>query len=184
MSLQLEVGKSYKDRNGNLVTITHKSNYLGTYPYTGDNKSTYMQDGRFSHYDDTHVYDLVEEVRVGVALTTPVSVSAWTFHNSKLKLKQVEKETKMQDQIVTINCTLVVRDIEGTLTLQVHPKDEFWRADDHTTVLDSNFELVLPKAKVEELYTERLLAKVQKADQEYKEALEAFETAKDFIDNL
>lgn len=106
------------------------------------------------------------------------------FGTTYLFPDNIKEETKMQDQIVTINCTLVVRDIEGTLTLQVHPKDEFWRADDHTTVLDSNFELVLPKAKVEELYTARLLAKVQKADQEYKEALEAFDTAKEFITSL
>jgi 5-methylcytosine-specific restriction endonuclease McrBC GTP-binding regulatory subunit McrB len=176
MSLQLEVGKTYKDRKGNLVTITDKRDYACTYPYTSHGAtSTYMPDGRFSEEDMFHDYDLVEEV-----LTMPMFGSTWAFPN----FKQVEEETKMQDQIVTINCTLVVRDIEGTLTLQVHPKDEFWRADDHTTVLDSNFELVLPKAKVEELYTERLLAKVQKADQEYKVALEAFETAKDFLDNL
>jgi hypothetical protein len=106
------------------------------------------------------------------------------FSTTYLFPDNIKEETKMQDQVITLNCTLVVRDIEGTLTLQIHPKDEFWRADQSTTVLDSNFELVLPKAKVEELYTERLLAKVQKADQDYKEALEAFETAKDFIDNL
>ena len=106
------------------------------------------------------------------------------FGTTYLFPDNIKEETKMQEQIVKINCTLVVRDIEGTLTLQVHPKDEFWRADESTTVLDSSFELVLPKAKVEELYTERLLAKVQKADKDYKEALEAFETAKDFIDNL
>jgi hypothetical protein len=175
MSLQLEVGKTYKDREGTLVTITCKTDFECTYPYVGDNKRTYMPDGRFREEDMYHDYDLVEEI-----LTMPMFGSTWAFPN----FKQVEEETKMQDQIITINCTLVVRDIEGTLTLQVHPKDEFWRADDHTTVLDSNFELVLPKAKVEELYTERLLAKVQKADKEYKEALKAFETAKDFLDNL
>jgi hypothetical protein len=106
------------------------------------------------------------------------------FGTTYLFPDNIKEEAKMQEKVITINCTLVVRDIEGTLTLQVHPKDEFWRADQSTTVLDSNFELVLPKAKVEELYTERLLAKVQKADQDYKEALEAFESAKTFIDNL
>ncbi len=176
MTLQLEVGKTYKDREGNLVTITDKTDYDCTYPYfCNGNQSTYMPDGRFREYHTYHDYDLVEEV-----LTMPMFSSTWAFPS----FKQVEEETKMQEQVITINCTLVVRDIEGTLTLQVHPKEEFWRADDSTTVLDSNFELVLPKAKVEELYTERLLAKVQKADKDYKEALEAFETAKDFIDNL
>jgi hypothetical protein len=174
MSLQLEVGKTYKTRNGKVVTITDNAG-LGIYPYIGDNSCGYACNGKFSNLGNFHDLDLVEEV-----LTMQMFSSTWAFPN----FKQVEEETKMQDQIVKINCTLVVRDIEGTLTLQVHPKDEFWRADDHTTVLDSNFELVLPRAKVEELYTERLLAKVQKADKEYKEALEAFETAKDFLDNL
>jgi hypothetical protein len=182
MSLQLEVGKTYKNRDGNLVTITRKADFECIYPYTGDNESTYMPDGRFRGYDMYHDLDLVEEVRVGIALTTPMFESAWTFNNPRLK--QIEKETKMQDQIITITCTLVVRDIEGTLTLQVHPKDEFWRADESTTVLDSNFELVLPKAKIEELYTERLLAKVKKTYKDYTEASVALESAKTFIDNL
>jgi hypothetical protein len=241
MSLQLEVGKTYKDREGRLITITGKRDFNCTYPYTGDSGKTYMPNGRFYDFD-FHDNDLVKE-----ALTMQMVSSTWGFPN----FKQVEEETKMslelevgvtyisregslvtivervidakvfpfrgdnkiaytkegsefinleskndliqikstevtkmQDQIITINCTLVVRDIEGTLTLQVHPKDEFWRADAATTILDSSFELVLPRAKVEELYTERLLAKVQKADKDYKEALEAFDAAKTFLDNL
>jgi len=174
MSLQLEVGKTYKTRNGSLVTIANNAG-LGIYSYIGDNDCDYACNGKFNNLGNFHDLDLVEEV-----LTMQMFSSTWAFPN----FKQVEEETKMQDQVITIKCTLVVRDIEGTLTLQVHPKEEFWRADQSTTVLDSNFELVLPRAKVEELYTERLLAKVQKADKEYKEALEAFDAAKDFIDNL
>jgi hypothetical protein len=180
MSLQLEVGKTYKDREGTLVTITCKTAFACTYPYYGDNSAYYMPDGRYREYDLYHDNDLIEEV------STPMFGTTWTFPNFKqvVGVPTLTEETKMQDQIITINCTLVVRDIEGTLTLQVHPKDEFWRADATTTVLDTNFELVLPRAKVEELYTQRLLAKVQKADQDYKEALEAFDTAKTFLDNL
>jgi hypothetical protein len=176
MKLEIAINKCYKTREGDLVTIIGKSKPMTrpTYPFMGSNGKVYMSNGKANEYAKSDL-DLVEEV-----LTMPMFSSTWAFPN----FKQVEEETKMQDQVITINCTLVVRDIEGTLTLQVHPKDEFWRADQSTTVLDSNFELVLPKAKVEELYTERLLAKVQKADKEYKEALEAFETAKDFLDNL
>jgi hypothetical protein len=176
MKLEIAIGKCYKNRLDKLVHITGKSipTARHIYPFAGSNGVVYMANGKANQYAQSDL-DLIEEVP-----SIAMFGSTWAFNN----FKQVEEETKMQDQIVTINCTLVVRDIEGTLTLQVHPKDEFWRADDHTTVLDSNFELVLPKAKVEELYTERLLAKVQKADQEYKEALEAFDTAKEFIDNL
>lgn len=176
MKLEIALGKTYKTREGDLVTITGNGSPTARhiYPFVGNNGVIYMANGKANEYAQTYL-DLIEEVP-----SIAMFGSTWAFPN----FKQVEEETKMQNQIVTINCTLVVRDIEGTLTLQVHPKDEFWRADDHTTVLDSNFELVLPRAKVEELYTERLLAKVQKADKEYKEALEAFETAKEFIDNL
>jgi hypothetical protein len=179
MSLQLEVGKSYKTRDGRVVTIVSFTEF-GGYPYKDNNEDSYTSDGRFYDFG-FHDNDLVEEV-----LTMQMFSSTWAFPNFKqaVGVPTLTEETKMQDQIITINCTLVVRDIEGTLTLQVHPKDESWRADDSTTVLDTNFELVLPKAKVEELYTQRLLAKVQKADQDYKEALEAFDAAKDFLDNL
>jgi hypothetical protein len=106
--------------------------------------------------------------------------STWAFPN----FKQVEEETKMQDQITTLLCTLTVCDADGELHLEVYPPDQAWRESSTLTVLDASFELVLSKAKIEELYTARLLATVQKADQEYKEALEAFETAKDFLNNL
>jgi hypothetical protein len=176
MKLEIAIGKCYKNRLDKLVHITGKSipTARHIYPFAGSNGVVYMSNGKANQYSQSDL-DLIAEVP-----SIAMFGSTWAFPN----FKQVEEETKMQDQIVKINCTLVVRDIEGTLTLQVHPKDEFWRADQSTTVLDSNFELVLPKAKVEELYTERLLAKVQKADQDYKEALEAFETAKDFLDNL
>lgn len=173
MSLQLEVGKSYKTRDGRVVTIV-SINEFGGYPYISDRKDSYTSDGRFYDYG-FHDNDLVEEVRVG-----RVVGSTWEFNN----FKQVEEETKMQDQIITINCTLVVRDIEGTLTLQVHPKDEFWRADMSTTVLDTNFELVLPKAKVQELYLAALNFNLDKAEAAYNDTLEARDSGLAFIRSL
>jgi hypothetical protein len=168
MSLQLEVGKTYKTRNGSLVTIANNAG-LGIYSYIGDNDCDYACNGKFNNLD------LVEEV-----LTIPMFSSTWAFPN----FKQVEEETKMQDQITTLLCTLTVCDADGELHLEVYPPDQAWRESSTLTVLDASFELVLSKAKIEELYTARLLATVQKADQEYKEALEAFETAKDFLNNL
>jgi hypothetical protein len=179
MSLQLEVGKSYRTRNGReIVTIKSVLNIkYYNYPYIGDNGSSYMSDGRLAKFDEYHDNDLVEEV-----ITMQMFSSTWAFPN----FKQVEtsEETKMQDQIITINCTLVVRDIEGTLTLQVHPKDESWRADMSTTVLDSNFELVLPKAKVQELYLAALNFNLDKAEAAYNDTLEARDNGAAFIRSL
>jgi hypothetical protein len=174
MSLQLEVGKTYKTRNGSLVTIANNAG-LGIYSYIGDNDCDYACNGKFNNLGNFHDLDLVEEV-----LTIPMFSSTWAFPN----FKQVEEETKMQDQITTLLCTLTVCDADGELHLEVYPPDQAWRESSTLTVLDASFELVLSKAKIEELYTARLLATVQKADQEYKEALEAFETAKDFLNNL
>jgi hypothetical protein len=177
MSLQLEVGKTYKDREGRLITITDKKDFNCTYPYTGDSGKTYMPNGRFHDYG-FHDNDLVEEVRVGWVVS-----GSWAFPN--FKQEETTEETKMQDQIVTINCTLVVvRDIEGTLTLQVHPKEEFWRADASTTILDSSFELVLPKAKVQELYLEALNSNLDKVEAAYNDALEARDSGLAFIRSL
>jgi hypothetical protein len=174
MRLQLEVGKTYKTRNGSLVTIANNAG-LGIYSYIGDNDCDYACNGKFNNLGNFHDLDLVEEV-----LTIPMFSSTWAFPN----FKQVEEETKMQDQITTLLCTLTVCDADGELHLEVYPPDQAWRESSTLTVLDASFELVLSKAKIEELYTARLLATVQKADQEYKEALEAFETAKDFLNNL
>jgi hypothetical protein len=176
MKLEIAINKCYKTREGDLVTIIGKSKPTARpiYPFMGSNGKVYMANGKANEYAKSDL-DLVEEV-----LTMPMFSSTWAFPN----FKQVEEETKMQDQITTLLCTLTVCDADGELHLEVYPPDQAWRESSTLTVLDSNFELVLPKAKVEELYTERLLAKVQKADKEYKEALEAFETAKDFLDNL
>lgn len=172
--MKIEVGKTYKDREGNLVTIVSKDSYHSTsiYPYLGNNASSYMEDGRFREYDLYHDYDLIEEVpAIGMFGST------WTFNNLK-------EEQTMQDKIVTLNCTLTVTTAYGEPRLEIYPKEEGWRASSVCTVLDDNFELVLPRSKIEELYTDKLLVKVKKADEDFKLALAELEAANNFLDSL
>lgn len=173
--MKIEVGKTYKDREGNLVTIVSKDSYHSTsiYPYLGNNASSYMEDGRFREYDLYHDYDLVEEVPAITMLG-----STYLFRT------QLKEEQTMQAQVTTLKCTLVISSADGELTLQTYPADEGWRESNVVTVLDTEFEVALSKSKVEELYTKRLTDRVQKADEVYKDAIEALETAKDFLDNL
>ena len=109
----------------------------------------------------------------------PVDIlgSTYTFNYNR-------EEQTMQDQITTLKCTLVISNADGELTLQTYPADEGWRESNVVTVLDTEFEVVLSKSKVEELYTKRLADRVQKADEVYRDALEALDTANNFLDNL
>jgi len=178
MKLKIAIGKCYKTREGDLVTITGNGSPTARhiYPFVGNNGVIYMANGKANEYAQTDL-DLIEEVP-----SIAMFGSTWAFPNFK-EVETIE-ETKMQDQITTLLCTLTVCDADGELHLEVYPPDQAWRESSTLTVLDASFELVLSKAKIEELYTARLLSKVQKADQDYKEALEAFDAAKEFIDNL
>lgn len=174
--MKIEVGKTYKDREGNLVTIVRKNanypKFYVTYPFIGNNASEYMEDGRFREYDLYHDYDLIEEVPAIDMLG-----STWAFNNLK-------EEKPMQDQIVTLNCTLTVTTAYGEPRLEIYPKDEAWRASSVCTVLDDNFELVLPRDKIDTLYTDKLLLEVRTADEAYQKALDALDKANKFLDNL
>jgi len=67
MPLQIEVGKKYRTRSGDVVEIIGKDNhpiYPFTGVYVGKNKSIYFRDnGKWgiSNSDD-HDYDLIEEL--------------------------------------------------------------------------------------------------------------------------
>jgi hypothetical protein len=109
----------------------------------------------------------------------PVTIlgTPYIFHPKK-------EEQTMQAQVTTLKCTLVISNADGELTLQTYPADEGWRESNVVTVLDTEFEVVLSKSKVEELYTKRLADRVQKADEVYQDAIEALETANEFLRNL
>src|SRR5690554_4152685 len=57
--IKLEVGKTYRNRNGIEVKIIKKS--IGSYPYRGANGSWYAESGRFD-YSTEDPRDLIEEV--------------------------------------------------------------------------------------------------------------------------
>lgn len=59
--MKLEVGKKYKTRDNQNVTIVG-FNYNKDYPYFGDNDAHYLEDGRYvNNYVDS-CYDLMEEI--------------------------------------------------------------------------------------------------------------------------
>lgn len=95
-----------------------------------------------------------------------------------------KEEQTMQAQIVTLNCTLTVTTAYGEPRLEIYPKDEAWRASSVCTVLDDNFELVLPRDKIDTLYTDKLLLEVQTANESYQKALQALEKANNFLGSL
>ena len=155
--MKLEVGKTYRDRLGNLVTITGLSD-LSVYPFSDDNGNTWMEDGKFREYDIYHDKDLIE-----------------------VQTNQEEEEMK---HTFTMRCTLVVNSQDGDLTLEVYPKDQLWRKSDDIMVLDDDFELILSKAEVQELLFNKLHEEVTSTKQAYEEALDAVIGAKEFIRNL
>ena len=171
-TMKLEVGKSYKNRGGDIVSIV---NYFSThnYPYQDASGNSYLEDGTALH-GQTSFRDLVEEHFVG---------SADKFKATTVEPKQQEEQT-MQAQIVTLNCTLTVTTAYGEPRLEIYPKDEGWRASSVCTVLDANFELVLPRDKIDTLYTDKLLLGVRTADEAYQKALDALDKANKFLDSL
>lgn len=59
MAITLEVGKTYRDRLGRLVTITKEGN-LENFPFAADNCNTYTANGSYLENSE-HDNDLVEE---------------------------------------------------------------------------------------------------------------------------
>lgn len=156
--MKLELGKSYRDRMGNLVTITGLSD-LSVYPFRSDNGDTWMENGKFREYDVYHDKDLIEEVQTN----------------------QEEEEMK---HTFTMRCTLVLSLKNEEPTLEVYPVDQAWRQEAEVTVLDDAFELVLSSAQVERLLLNNLNKEVTRTKQAYELALEAVEGAHQFMRNL
>ena len=62
MTLKLEVGKTYKRRDGVVVEIVELTG--GTiYPFRSDLRDTYTTDGQLWGRDQVSTYDLIEEVK-------------------------------------------------------------------------------------------------------------------------
>jgi signal peptidase I len=60
-TLKLEVGKTYRSREGEEVKIIRKNNN-NIFPYQGSNGEWYYEGGKWSHFAEEHPKDLVEEV--------------------------------------------------------------------------------------------------------------------------
>ena len=65
--MELQVGKSYINRDGDTVTITHK-NDGSNWPFVGDNNQEYRHDGTWSvERDKVSQRDLIQEAPVATA---------------------------------------------------------------------------------------------------------------------
>lgn len=62
MALELEVGKSYLNIGGDIVTIVARAD-KGFYNYKGDNGQYYTSAGFFETWDNTHHETLVKEIK-------------------------------------------------------------------------------------------------------------------------
>ena len=60
--MKLEVGKTYRDRDGEHVKILHEA-ISSIYPFVGANRESYADNGRL-HKDTITMQDLIEEVVV------------------------------------------------------------------------------------------------------------------------
>jgi hypothetical protein len=57
--LKLEVGKTYRSREGKVVRIVEKID--STWPFVGDNEESYNEQGRYYSANWSSPYDLIEE---------------------------------------------------------------------------------------------------------------------------
>ena len=58
--MQLEIGKTYLSRKGELITIVGHTKYIG-FPYRGGDGASYQDSGRFDEMRETE-WDLIKEV--------------------------------------------------------------------------------------------------------------------------
>lgn len=61
MTLQLEVGKTYRARNGDVVEIVDRSAH-NAFPLVGNDGISYAEDGRYALNDVRNEFDLIEEI--------------------------------------------------------------------------------------------------------------------------
>jgi hypothetical protein len=60
-TLKLEVGKTYRSREGEEVKIVRKNN-KNVFPYQGSNGRWYAENGKWGYFPNEHPEDLIEEV--------------------------------------------------------------------------------------------------------------------------
>src|SRR5690554_3028740 len=101
--IKLEVGKNYRNRNGEEVKIV-KNNGRGEYPYEGSDDEWYTENGRFDLHVAESSYDLIEEVpETRHTLKIPDGVKKVTVDQvgNRIVVEMVpEKEPKPGDVLV------------------------------------------------------------------------------------
>jgi hypothetical protein len=60
-TLKLQVGKTYRSREGEEVKIVRKNN-KNVFPYQGSNGRWYAENGKWGYFPNEHPEDLIEEV--------------------------------------------------------------------------------------------------------------------------
>lgn len=98
--IKLEVGKTYRSREGEEVKIVRKNN-KNIFPYQGSNGKLYYEDGKWSYVTEEHPKDLIEEVpEIRHTFAIPDGVKEITVlqEGNRIVLEMVlEKEPKPGD---------------------------------------------------------------------------------------
>ncbi len=101
--IKLEVGKTYRSREGEEVKIVRKNN-KNIFPYQGSNGKLYYEDGKWSYVTEEHPKDLIEEVpEIRHTFAIPDGVKEITVlqEGNRIVLEMVlEKEPKPGDVMV------------------------------------------------------------------------------------
>ena len=63
-TLKLQVGKTYRSREGEEVKIVKNIDGRGRYPYQGNDGLWYTESGRWYDFDEENPEDLIEEVTI------------------------------------------------------------------------------------------------------------------------
>lgn len=94
--IKLEVGKTYRSREGEEVKIVRKNN-KNIFPYQGSNGKLYYEDGKWSYATEEHPKDLIEEVpEIRHTFAIPDSVKEITVlqEGNRIIVEMVPEERK------------------------------------------------------------------------------------------
>ncbi len=81
MTLQLEVGKTYRARNGGVVRIVRRdvlrSECTKNHPFLGDDGASYAENGEWDVSEPGHKWGLIEEVPSAPASTLDAAIAKY-----------------------------------------------------------------------------------------------------------
>lgn len=114
--MKLEVGKTYRTRNGKYVYISHKLADSKTFPYVDTKYWAYAEDGRiYVEYESPH--DLVEEVT-----SSPTAPELEEFHKWDTTIGQKQRrEENFEAGSVTLKNRMKEKPTEYVMNMPVIP---------------------------------------------------------------